>query len=57
MATIDLLTDTKQKIEEVVEYVNEKKRVAENLQKIVDIQNSIESGKVTKHIRSNTMNH
>ena len=34
------------KIEEVVAYVNERKRLAENLQKILDVQNQIESTEV-----------
>jgi len=43
--TIDLLKETKQKVESVVEYINESKRLAENLQKILDIQKYFE-GKV-----------
>lgn len=35
------------KIETVVEYVNERKRTAENLQKIVDVQEQIESTEVS----------
>jgi len=41
--TIDSLEKTKSKIEEVVIYVNEGKRVAENLQKVVNIQNSFQN--------------
>lgn len=34
------------KIEEVVAYVNERKRLAENLQKIIDVGSQIESNEV-----------
>ena len=34
------------KIEEVVAYVNERKRLAENLQKILDVSNQIEATEV-----------
>jgi hypothetical protein len=40
------LTLALSKIEEVVAYVNERKRLAENLQKILDVQNLIESNEV-----------
>lgn len=40
--TISLLNDTKIKIEEVVAYVNDGRRIAESIQKIVDLQNSLE---------------
>lgn len=45
---IELLSTTKQKIEEVVVYVNEGKRITENLYKIVEIQNSIKGSKVNR---------
>ena len=40
------LVQALQKIEEVVAYVNDRKRLAENLQKILDVQNQIESNEV-----------
>lgn len=43
---IDLLTTTNQRIEEVVVYVNEGKRITENLFKIFEIQNAIKGTKV-----------
>jgi hypothetical protein len=49
--TIRILNDTKKKIEEVVEYVNEGKRVSENLQKIVEIQSCIMKGKARTNSR------
>lgn len=39
------------KIEEVVTYVNERKRLAENLQKILDIGKQIESNEVNNNIK------
>lgn len=39
----DNLVNALAKITEVVDYVNEKKRLAENLQKIIDVQSQIES--------------
>ena len=40
------LVKSLQKIEEVVAYVNDRKRLAENLQKILDVQKQIESTEV-----------
>jgi len=45
-ATIELLTATKHQIEEVVTYINEGRRIAESMQKIVEIQTCIEGTKL-----------